>query len=45
LNAVLKLDGDKKIANVSIQNPFQLPIIQSLKATIIDIKAIDEKGN
>mgnify|MGYP000225485373 CR=1 FL=1 len=45
LNAVLKLNGDKKIANVFILNPFQLPIIQSLKATIIDIKAFDERGN
>ncbi len=41
----MKLNGDKKIANFFIQNPFQQPIIQSLKATIIDIKATDERGN
>lgn len=45
LNAVLKLEGESKIKEVSIQNPFQMPIIQSLKATIIDVKVKDENGN
>ncbi|TAF77846.1 MAG: Rpn family recombination-promoting nuclease/putative transposase [Bacteroidetes bacterium] len=45
LNAVLKLESTKKIAEVSMQNPFQLPIIQSLKATIIDVKVKDSEGN
>ena len=45
LNAVLKLTGDKRIKNVVIANPFQLPILPNMKASIIDVKARDYKGN
>ncbi|TAE06603.1 MAG: Rpn family recombination-promoting nuclease/putative transposase [Bacteroidetes bacterium] len=45
LNAVLKLEGNKKIASVTIQNPYQVPIVLGAKSTILDIKAIDNKGN
>ncbi len=45
LNAVLKLTGDKRIKNIVIANPFQLPILPNMKASIIDVKARDYKGN
>jgi predicted transposase/invertase (TIGR01784 family) len=45
LNAVLKLTGDKRINNVVIANPFQLPILPNMKTSIIDVKAKDYKGN
>lgn len=45
LNAVMKLEGSSRIADVEIVNPYQLPIIKNLKASIIDVKARDERGN
>ena len=45
LNAVLHLEGDNRIKNITIENPFQLPILQNFKASIIDVKARDFKGN
>jgi predicted transposase/invertase (TIGR01784 family) len=45
LNAVLGLTGDDCIAEIDILNPYQLPIIQNLKASIIDVRAKDKKGN
>jgi len=44
LNAVLKFEGKKRIKEVSILDPFQLPRIRGEKATIIDINAKDEQG-
>ena len=44
LNAVMKLRGEDCIADVDIMNPYQLPIIKNLKASIIDVKAKDKKG-
>ncbi|MCU0340702.1 MAG: Rpn family recombination-promoting nuclease/putative transposase [Spirosomaceae bacterium] len=44
LNAVMKLRGKDVIENVEIINPYQLPIIKNLKASIIDVKARDKKG-
>ncbi len=44
LNAIMKLQGEDRIVDVQIVNPYQLPIIKNLKASIIDIKAKDEKG-
>lgn len=44
LNAVMKLEGRDAIAEVEILNPYQLPIIQNLKASIIDVKARDHRG-
>ena len=44
LNAILKLEGDKKIKEVSIANPYQLPRVAGEKASIIDVRAIDKKG-
>lgn len=45
LNAVMKRAGDALITDVEILNPYQLPIIKNLKASIIDVKARDAKGN
>lgn len=44
LNAVMKLKGKDVIEDVEILNPYQLPIIRNLKASIIDVKARDKKG-
>ncbi len=44
LNAVMKLRGKDAIVDVEIINPYQLPIIKNLKASIIDVKARDKKG-
>jgi predicted transposase/invertase (TIGR01784 family) len=44
LNAVMQLRGKDAIEDVEILNPYQLPIIKNLKASIIDVKARDKKG-
>lgn len=44
LNAVMKLRERDAIEDVEILNPYQLPIIKNLKASIIDVKARDKKG-
>ena len=44
LNAVLKLKDTDMLVDVEILNPYQLPIIKNLKASIIDVKAKDKKG-
>ena len=45
LNAVLHLDGDKRIQTITIANPFQMPILANMKTSIIDVKATDFRGN
>lgn len=45
LNAVMKLEGGARIADVEIINPYQLPLIKNLKASIIDVRARDQRGN
>lgn len=45
LNAVLHLEGEARIKSISIANPFQLPILPNMKASIIDVKASDFRGN
>lgn len=44
LNSVMKLKDQDAIEDVDILNPYQLPIIKNLKASIIDVKARDKKG-
>jgi predicted transposase/invertase (TIGR01784 family) len=44
LNAVMRLKDKDAIEDVEILNPYQLPIIKNLKASIIDVKARDKKG-
>jgi predicted transposase/invertase (TIGR01784 family) len=43
LNAVLDLQGDKRIKCVTLKNPWQAPDLPILKETILDIKAIDHR--
>ena len=44
LNAVLDLQGDKRIRDVTLKNPWQAPDLPLLKETILDIKAVDHRG-
>jgi len=44
LNAILKLEGEKRIEEVQIINPYQLPRVAGEKASIIDIRAKDQRG-
>jgi len=44
LNAILGFKGGKKIVEVKIVNPYQLPRIAGEKASIIDVRAKDERG-
>lgn len=44
LNAVLDLQGDRSIRDVTLKSPWQAPDIAILKETILDIKAVDNRG-
>lgn len=44
LNAALQLEGHDQIVQVTILNPYQLPRIAGEKATIIDVRAVDQRG-
>jgi predicted transposase/invertase (TIGR01784 family) len=44
LNAVLRLEGNNRITKVSIINPYLLPRIAGEKASIIDVRATDQKN-
>ena len=44
LNAILKLEGNQQIQEVTIANPYQFPRVAGEKASIIDVRAIDKKG-
>lgn len=44
LNAVLKLEEEKRIEEVTIINPYLLPRVAGEKASIIDVRAKDEMG-
>ncbi|MFA7241779.1 MAG: Rpn family recombination-promoting nuclease/putative transposase [Sulfuricellaceae bacterium] len=44
LNAVLDLQGDKRIKDINLKNPWQAPDLPLLKETILDIKAVDHRG-
>ena len=45
LNAVIDLPKQEQIIDVEIANPYQLGKLSGGKATIVDVKAKDEKGN
>ncbi|MEY4938016.1 MAG: hypothetical protein RIS64_4375 [Bacteroidota bacterium] len=45
LNAILQLEGKKRVKRISILNPFQLPILPHLKTSIIDVKATDHRDH
>jgi predicted transposase/invertase (TIGR01784 family) len=44
LNAVLGLEGQDRVRDVTLLNPYQLPRLVGEKSSIIDVKATDEKG-
>ncbi len=44
LNAVLGLEDQDRVKEVTLLNPFQLPRIAGEKSSIIDVRATDEKG-
>ncbi len=44
LNAVLHLTGEREIADLDILNPYQVPRIQELKYTLLDVLARDRRG-
>lgn len=44
LNNILCFAGtDKEIIDITIQNPYQIPKLEGLKETILDIKAVDKR--
>jgi len=43
LNAILDLDEGKKIIDIEILNPYQVPRIEGLKETTLDIRAKDQR--
>jgi len=44
LNAVLDLQGNKRIKEITLKNPWQPPDLPTLKETILDVKALDHRG-
>ncbi len=44
LNAVLQLEGKRRIVAVKIENPYQFPRIAGEKASIIDVRATEDSG-
>jgi predicted transposase/invertase (TIGR01784 family) len=44
LNAVLDLQGGKRIKDLTLKNPWQAPDLPTLKETTLDIKAVDYRG-
>jgi len=45
LNAILDLEGQNRVQEVALLNPFQLPRIVGEKSSIIDVRATDKKGS
>jgi predicted transposase/invertase (TIGR01784 family) len=44
LNAVLGLSSDREIADIEILTPYQVPRIEMLKYTLLDLRARDKRG-
>ncbi|HRF57610.1 MAG TPA: Rpn family recombination-promoting nuclease/putative transposase, partial [Campylobacterales bacterium] len=44
LNAILDFQDEKTIVDLQILNPYQVPKIEELKETILDIKAKNSNG-
>ena len=44
LNSILNFKNENKIVDVILVNPYQVPKIEELKETILDIKATNKKG-
>ncbi len=45
LNAILKLEGTRRISQISILTPHQMPFVMGAKSSILDVKAKDESGH
>ncbi|MEA3314613.1 MAG: Rpn family recombination-promoting nuclease/putative transposase, partial [Campylobacterota bacterium] len=43
LNAILDFKDDERIEDITILNPYQVPKIEELKETILDIRATNKK--
>jgi len=44
LNAILEFENDMQIVSITLDNPYQMPDIEGLKETILDIKATNQRG-
>ena len=44
LNSILGFKGDDRISSVTIANPYQVPKIEAMKETILDINAENQRG-
>ena len=44
INAVLGLKAERAVVSVTIANPYQVPKLESLKETIVDVRATDGRG-
>jgi predicted transposase/invertase (TIGR01784 family) len=44
LNSILDFKDGKEIVSVSLANPYQVPKIEELKQTILDVKAVNRNG-
>ena len=44
LNAAMSLEGQNRVATVSIENPYLFPISHGGKTIVIDIRATDQQG-
>ncbi|MCI4625690.1 MAG: Rpn family recombination-promoting nuclease/putative transposase [Candidatus Magnetoovum sp. WYHC-5] len=44
INAVLGLQGEKEIGDITILNPYQAPRLAELKETTLDIRAVNKEG-
>ena len=44
INSILGFTGDNRVVSVTIVNPYQVPKIEELKSTILDVKAVNQRG-
>ncbi len=45
LNAILQREGDARLKDIAILDPYQPPILPDFKSTIVDLRAQDFAGN
>jgi len=43
LEAVMGLEGDKKLKEINLLNPYKLPRLEYLKISILDVKCTDHR--
>ncbi|MBF0437357.1 MAG: Rpn family recombination-promoting nuclease/putative transposase, partial [Magnetococcales bacterium] len=44
LESLLGLEGDRRIAELAIMDPFLVPRLKDLKSTILDVRCKDHRG-